>query len=133
MVLRQTVHPAAPAPGQGSIPRPAVLALGRLHPAARGAASGLVFGLWGLLLTAWTAAAGGGGARGALALLAQYLPGYHVSASGAILALGYGAAAGFAAGFVFAFVRNLLLRTFVQYLRRRAEQEQLSDVLDRIN
>ena len=55
-----------------------------------------------------------------LALLGQYFPGYRVTTVGSFLGLGYGFAAGFAAGWVFALARNATVYLAVAAARRRA-------------
>jgi hypothetical protein len=51
---------------------------------------------------------------------------------GAVLGFLQGAVVGFVTGYVFALMRNLLVHSYVRYIRRRAEQELLSDLLDRM-
>lgn len=114
------------------LPPSATLALARLHPLALGTAMGTVSASWVFGVTAWTALAGTDAAQRALALLAQYLPGYRVSPGGAVTGLLYAFGIGFAAGFMLAMTRNAIIRLYLAYLRRRAEQQQLSDILDRL-
>jgi hypothetical protein len=121
-----------PHPERRGIPAPAAVALARVHPVALGLALGVLCGAWGFATTVWTIALGNPVLRRGLSLLSQYLPGYHVTAWGAALAFFYGVLAGFAAGYAFASTRNYLLAVYVRYLRRRAEREQLNEVLDRL-
>ena len=65
-----------------------------------------------------------------LALLAQYLPGYSVTAPGSLIGLAYGALGGFLAGWTFAVIRNLTLFFSLTVLRRRAQRQLLKRFLE---
>ncbi len=99
---------------------------------ALGFAVGTLCGAWVFAVTIWTAYAGSPASRRALVLLCQYFPGYRVTAVGGTAGLLYAFGAGFAAGYVAASIRNGIIRIYLGYLRRRAEQQQLSDILDRL-
>ncbi|MFH1573641.1 MAG: hypothetical protein ABIG68_06630 [Acidobacteriota bacterium] len=114
------------------LPKPAVLVLGRLQPLALGAASGLVCSLWLSGATIALLLRGGDQIGRNLSLLAQYLPGFSVTWGGAAIGVLYAAILGFGLGYAVAVMRNGLLRAYVLYIQRRAEQEQLSDILDRM-
>jgi len=118
--------------GPTRLPSRARLALARVHPAALGTALGCVLAVWVFALTMWTALAGSTAARRALALLSQYWPGYRVTLPGAALGLVYGLVFGFVAGYAIAATRNAIIRLYVTYLRRRAEQQQMNDILDHL-
>jgi hypothetical protein len=117
---------------EGELPRSAKVVLARIHPAALGTAMGSVLALWVSCVTLWMAMAGDHMGKHALALLSQFWPGYRVSPAGAVLGLVYGLALGFVAGYGFATARNGIIRLYLAYLRRRAEQQQLQDILDRL-
>jgi chromate transport protein ChrA len=65
-----------------------------------------------------------------LGLLAQFLPGYSVTAAGSIIGLAYGALGGFVAGWSFAVIRNLTLLLSLSFLRRRAQRHLLKRFLE---
>ena len=67
---------------------------------------------------------------GYLGLLGQYFPGYRVSPPGSLLGLVYGAAAGFAAGWSFAVVRNGALALYLTLAYGRAEKRFLERLFD---
>jgi protoporphyrinogen oxidase len=93
---------------------------------ALGSATGIVLALVTLLI----ALRDGTVIRPYLQLLAQYFPGYRVSPMGSVLGLGYGALAGFAAGWTFAFVRNATMFLSIVAVHRRAEARLLRRLLD---
>jgi len=117
---------------QTRLPRPLVLVLEHIDPIALGVALGLVSGAWVFLMTVTLVIRGGEDVGVNLSLLSQYFFDYSVTMPGAFLGLLYGAVAGFIAGYVFARMRNLLVHSYVRYIRRRAEQELLDDLLDRM-
>jgi protoporphyrinogen oxidase len=63
-------------------------------------------------------------------LLAQYFPGYSVSATGSLLGLLYGFATGFVTGWSFAFLRNAALFFYLAMIYRRAEFQLLRRLVD---
>ncbi len=119
-------------PAQQDLPAPATLAVGRLHPRAFGIASGIVAGIWMLLLTLSTYFFATMDARMFLGLLSQYLPGYRVTPPGALIGMAYGLIIGWVVAYLFAAARNGLILTYLRYLYRRVEQDRLSDLLDRM-
>jgi hypothetical protein len=80
-----------------------------IHKAAFALASGVVAAMVMFAVTAVPIATGSEELRPYLALLANYLPGYRATLSGAFLATGYAAAAGAACGWLFAWIRNAIL------------------------
>jgi hypothetical protein len=114
------------------LPRPVLLVFAQIDSSALGIASGSVCGLWLFLATMILVLRGGERIGQNLSLLNQYFPGFSVSLPGALVGLLYGAATGFVLGYMFARIRNFLVRTYLLYLRRRGEQEVLSDFLDRM-
>ena len=67
-----------------------------------------------------------------LGLLSQYFYGYHVSWIGALIGAGWASVVGFVAGFFFAFVRNVVLATWLFTKRTKAELMAARDILDQI-
>jgi len=117
---------------QTGIPKPAVLVLGRLDAVALGVSSGAVAGLWLFVATAALILRGGPHVGRTLSLLAQYFPGFDVTWAGAFVGLAYATAVGFLCGYAFAILRNSLVLAYFILLKRRAEQRELSDILDRM-
>jgi protoporphyrinogen oxidase len=102
----------------------------RVDGVALGAATGVVTGaLLGLatLALVWK---GGPVVGPTLGLLAQFLPGYSVTAAGSVIGLAYGALGGFVAGWGFAVIRNLTLLLSLSFLRRRAQRHLLKRFLE---
>lgn len=102
----------------------------RVDGVALGAATGVVAGaLLGLatLVLVWK---GGPVVGPTLGLLAQFLPGYSVTAAGSLIGLAYGALGGFVAGWGFAVIRNLTLFLSLSFLRRRAQRHLLKRFLE---
>ena len=102
----------------------------RVDGVALGAAAGVVAGaLLGLatLVLVWK---GGPVVGPTLRLLAQFLPGYSVTAAGSLIGLAYGALGGFVAGWGFAVIRNLTLFLSLSFLRRRAQRHLLKRFLE---
>ena len=83
-----------------------------------------------LLLTLFHASIGAGPAGRYLGLLAQYFPGYRVSAAGSLLGLGYGLVIGYALGFAFAYARNAALALYLTIVYGRAEKRFLRRLFD---
>jgi hypothetical protein len=80
----------------------------RLNAQAWGISFGLLFGL-GLLIATWILVARGGENVGQhLSLLANYFPGYRVSAVGAVIGFVYGFVLGYIVGRVVGVVYNLV-------------------------
>jgi len=117
---------------QTQLPRPVVLVFAQIDPGAMGIACGSVCGLWLSLATLVLVMRGGERVGQNLSLLAQYFVGFSVTPVGALVGLLYAAVSGFILGYLFARFRNFLVRTYLLYLRRRGEQEVLSDFFDRM-
>lgn len=108
-----------------------LLAFAPLHKRAFGLAVGIAMGLAiGLvtLVSLWLDPYG----YGHLALLGQYLAGYTVSWTGALIGAAWGLFIGFVAGWFFAFARNLAVATWIFAVRTRAEMRATRDFLDHI-
>lgn len=67
-----------------------------------------------------------------LSLLSQYLYGYSVSVTGALIGVFWSAVAGFVAGWFFAFCRNMVVAISTFIVRTRAELAEVRDFLDHI-
>ena len=113
-----------------SPPRALAKAFARLDALALGAATGAVAGLAVGLATVWLVLKGGAVVGPNLSLLAQYFPGFTVSWTGAAIGLAYAAAAGFAAGWAYATLRNVTLRHMLRHVRARAAREAERRFLD---
>jgi protoporphyrinogen oxidase len=107
-------------------------AFARLHKAALGVALGTVGGLYLWLATAWLLVRGGDNVGANLRLLGQYLVGFDVTWSGAFIGLAYGFFWGFLLGWMIAYLRNVSLGLYVQFVRSRAEVETLRNFLNYI-
>jgi hypothetical protein len=82
---------------------------------------GTVTGLVLCLATLWLTLAGGPVVGPRLGLLRNYFPGYHVTAAGSLVGLGYGFWSGFVLGWMFAFLRNAAIFLYAAFAYRRAE------------
>jgi hypothetical protein len=108
-----------------------LLAFAPLHKRAFGIALGCAVGLAILLATGASLLLDPAGQLD-LSLLAQYFAGYSVSWRGALVGGGWGFMVGFVAGWFAAFVRNLVLATWLFVIRTRAELAATRDFLDHI-
>lgn len=107
------------------------LAFAPIHKRAFGVAVGVTAGLAIFLVTALRLLTGPEGVT-YLSLLSQFLAGYEESWTGAVIGLGWGFAVGFVAGWFAAFVRNLVLVTYLFLVRTRADLLATRDFLDHI-
>ena len=114
------------------LPASVVLVLAHLDPLAFGAALGVVAGLCVWAATIVLLIKGGQNVGATLGLLSHYFAGYRVSLLGSIVGFLYASVAGFLMGFAFSWLRNYLVHTYLIYIRRRAEQQVASDLLDRM-
>ena len=113
------------------LPNALALAFAPLHKRAFGTAVGAAAGLAFLVLTLVHVLAHPRGAL-PLELLGEYFYGYQVSWAGAFIALAWGLAVGFVAGWFFAFCRNLALAISIFVSRTRGELDSTRDFLDHI-
>lgn len=88
-----------------------------LDPVALGASLAVVCGVILFGATIVLVAKGGVAVGSHLALLAQYLPGYSVTAAGSLVGAVYGLAGGFLFGWVTAHLRNLFLHVYLWLIR----------------
>ena len=117
---------------QFSLPPRAVLVLAQLDPRALGIAAGLLCGFLLWLATILLVLRGGVNVGRNLSLLSQYFTGFRVTPAGSLIGFLYGAVFGFLAGYLFARLRNLLIHSYLRFVRRRAERMAMSDLLDRL-
>ena len=80
----------------------------RLNAAIYGIATGITFGLGLFVATNWLVLEGGPVVGPHLALLGEFLIGYHVSFVGSLIGLAYGLVLGFVFGYVVALTYNWL-------------------------
>jgi hypothetical protein len=107
------------------------LALAPLHQRASDVAIGKGAGLTALLVTMASLLLDPAG-RFDLSLLAQYFDGYCVSRIGALIGAGWAFVVGFVAGWVTAFVRDLVLATWLFFTLARADLGAARGFLDHI-
>jgi protoporphyrinogen oxidase len=107
-------------------------AFAKLDPVALGGAVGVVSGAMIFLATAALLLKGGPVVGPTLSLLSNYLLGFKVTWSGAVIGLIEGGVIGFGLGFVMAWIRNWGLRAYAAVLRRWAENEAQRDLLDKV-
>ena len=106
---------------QESVPADLTEFFPKLDRVALGCSIGITAGLLLFLATAALLLKGGPVVGPKLALLGQYLPGYTVTPTGAVLGFAYGFGFGWIAGWSFAFLRNTVLLLYIAMIRRRAE------------
>jgi protoporphyrinogen oxidase len=107
-------------------------AFARLDPLALGVAVGAVSGT-GLWLAAAILMLNGGERIGpTLSLLRNYLPGFEVTWTGALIGFLEAGFLGFALGLLGAGLRNLALKSYASFLRWREERDRNRDLLDKL-
>ena len=103
----------------------------KLDRVALGTAVGLTCGFSLLLATLFLVVKGGDIVGPNLALLAQYFPGYTVTATGSLIGFLYGFIAGFAGGWIMAFLRNAsVFVVFVAASQSRTERRLMRKLLE---
>jgi hypothetical protein len=102
-----------------------------IHKRALGLALGLTAGLVVFAVTAFHVIARPADGL-SIELLSQYFYGYDVTWRGAFVGLWWAFVAGFAAGWFLAFLRNLVLATWLLVVRAKASLAQTKDFLDHI-
>lgn len=107
-----------------------IRAFSRMDKLAMATAVGSVSGLLFFLSTIWLVLNGGDVVGPNLELLSQYFIGYTVTVSGAFKSFGYVFIWGFLFGWLFAYLRNLLLAFFIYRLKKKTEILTLLDFLD---
>jgi protoporphyrinogen oxidase len=102
----------------------------RMHKLAFALSVGTVAGLLIFLATLWLVVKGGDVVGPNLRLLGQYFIGYTVTVQGAFLAFAYAFVWGFLFGWSFAYLRNLILASYLYLAKRKAEMLSLRDFLE---
>jgi hypothetical protein len=115
-----------------NLPRRVVLVLAYIDARALGLSLGIICGLWICLLTIASHLHGNSRAWVSLALLSQYFPGFRISYTGSLVGFVYACICGFIVGYLFARIRNCLVHSYITFLRRRGEQQAVSDLLDHL-
>jgi protoporphyrinogen oxidase len=104
----------------------------RMDKLALATAIGSVAGLMAFLATLWLVVKGGESVGANLQLLGEYFVGYTVTVQGAFIALAYSFGWGFLLGWLFAYLRNLLVAYHAYRLRRKVETLSVLDFIDQI-
>ncbi|MCP4415825.1 MAG: NAD(P)/FAD-dependent oxidoreductase [Chloroflexi bacterium] len=107
-------------------------ALPKLDPLALGMSLGIVVGVGLLLATLLLLLSGGDVTGETLTLLAQFYPGYTVTAVGGLVGLGYGFFTGFSLGWGYAFFRNAATALYLVSLHRSAQQSVMRQFFEHI-
>jgi hypothetical protein len=103
----------------GGVPVRLAVAAAPLRPVALGTAVGVVVAAFFAVVTAAHLLVLPRQAPH-LELLGQYLAGYHVSPAGVVVGAAWGAIVGFAAGWLLASARNLVVRVWLDWVRTKA-------------
>ena len=104
----------------------------KLDPLALGLSLGIVIGLGLFLATQFMVLTGGDVTGRTLTLLAQFYPGYAVTAVGSLAGLGYGCLTGFSLGWGYAFLRNAITALYLVSLHRSAQQSVMRQFFEHI-
>jgi len=107
-----------------------VAAFARIDPVAMGCAFAALAGLTVFAATIILVLKGGEQVGPRLMLLAQYFPGYTVTAVGSVVGLAYGVVAGFCAGWLLAALRNVCNAVYLNVVRVRSQLSSIHDMLD---
>jgi protoporphyrinogen oxidase len=102
----------------------------KLDRVALGLSVGVTSGALLFLATLVLVLKGGSEVGPNLGLLAQYFPGYRVTAGGSALGLLYGFVSGFVVGWTVAFLRNATVFLYMAVVHRRAELQALRRLLE---
>ncbi|MEK7832699.1 MAG: hypothetical protein AAB401_16520, partial [Acidobacteriota bacterium] len=105
-------------------------AFAKLDPLALGVAIGLVTGIGLLLATIVLLMKGGDFVGPRLGLLRNYLIGFEVTWTGALIGMIEGGVGGFTLGYLGASLRNWGMKAYAHLIRRRVETQAASKVLD---
>ncbi|MFQ5667868.1 MAG: hypothetical protein ACE5I7_15755, partial [Candidatus Binatia bacterium] len=131
--VRRAAERLAPTPLPAQVPDKVIAAVfARLDPVALGASFGVVAGLGLFCATAVLLLKGGPFVGRNLSLLANYLIGFRVTWTGALMGAAEAVCGGFALGYLAAGLRNWGLASYAWLLRRRAAAEARRDLLDRV-
>ena len=124
-------QPRVPERLQPAIDRVVLKTLARMDKLAFAIAIGTVCGLSVLLATLWILIRGPiPGAN--LWLLGHYFIGYSLTLKGAFIGFGYSFFWGFVFGWLFAYLRNLVVGIFLYYVEQEAEASSFRNLMDYI-
>ena len=104
----------------------------KLDPLALGMSLGIVVGLSLLVATLFMVLTNGDATGETLTLLAQFYPGYRVTAVGSFTGFGYGFLTGFVLGWGYAFLRNATTALYLVSLHRSAQQSIMRQFFEHI-
>ena len=117
-------------PALETVKKALAVAFPKLDRMALGVSTGAVAGIILFLATVFLVIKGGPVVGPTLQLLHNFFPGYTVTVSGSLLGLGYGFLAGFATGWMFAFIRNLTVFLYMALAQHHAERQLLRKLLE---
>ena len=124
-----STQPLVPQPVPAGLSQRMAIVFARLDKLAFATACGVVAGTACLLATVW-ASFNGGALAEAMALLAEFLPGYQVSVSGGVIASAYVFFWTFLWAWLFAYLRNFSLAFVIYRAKRKAEILSFQTFLD---
>lgn len=104
--------------------------IARVDCPALGIAIGILCGAAIFLATNFLILKGGKQVGPTITLLNQYFFGYSVTIGGSILGLIYGFVSGFIVGWLIAFLRNSILKIYLQYLKFKGRIASIGSFLD---
>jgi hypothetical protein len=104
--------------------------LTRLDKIALGVALGTYCGLLIFLATNFLILKGGEEIGPNLYLLSQYFAGYDITFVGSLIGLFYGFTAGFILGWLVAFLRNAVIRIYLNFLKFSGNISSVNDFID---
>jgi hypothetical protein len=104
----------------------------RMDPVSFALAVGSVAGFWTFVATIFLVVKGGEVVGPHLQLLSQVFAGYTVTNRGAFLALGYSFFWGFLVGWLFSYLRNIILIFTIYRARKKAERVTFADFFDNL-
>src|SRR5262249_38573875 len=107
-------------------------AFARLDPFALGVAVGLVSGAGLMFVTAILLIKGGEQVGQTLSLLENYLPGFGVTWTGAVIGSLEVGLMGFGLGYLAAWLRNWGIQAYAMFVQWRGEVERRRDLLDKL-
>jgi hypothetical protein len=122
--------PVEPDRAAEAVRRALPVAFPKLDRVALGLSGGLTAGLALLLATLVLLVRDDPGGGLTLGLLGQYFPGYSVTWTGSLAGFGYAFGTGFAAGWLFALLRNTAVLVYLAAVRQGAERSHLRRLLD---
>lgn len=107
-----------------------VRAFARIDKLALATAVGSACGLSIFIATLWLIIKGGELIGPNLQLLGEYFIGYTITMKGAFIGMGYSFTWGFLSGWLFAYLRNFVLASYVYFVQKKTELLTLEDFFD---